>query len=169
MEKKKKKASIFSAVALAVMVSVVAGLFMQRSGLTPSYLVFASDSNPDGYGNMIYAVDIWQNKTGNFEEITGIVYTTYTEGQTVEIDANYPTKLLARVFINKTLCGNNIDLADDYTRVYWNISTVCTDFVGIYKETGSAGDFYEVFYWSKTWTPATDIEYSVSIHYEAYY
>jgi len=167
----KKKASLISAVALALVISVAFGLFMQHSGLTPAYLVFALDSNPDSYGNKIVWVCVLQNQTGLFEIVTTITTSNYTSSMTVEIDANYPTYLRTFVQINKTLCDDYIDYADDRTRVYFNISTVCTDELGV--KTGSIqaeGDFYQVYYDCQVeWTPATDTAYDCTVEYEAYY
>lgn len=170
---KRKKASLISAVALALMVSMAAGLFMQHSGLAPkSYLVFAGDSNPDEYGNQIEYVRVWQNKTGSWETAVIIYDFNYTQDMTVEIDANYPTYLSISVYINRTLCENNINLADDYTRVYVNVSTVFTNQLATWQE--SNGDLppftiYRVLYTTTTWTPATDTTYDVTVKYEAYY
>ena len=171
MEKKRKASLTFGAVALALMIALAVGLFMQRSGLTPAYLVFAVGSTPDSYGNKIVWVVVLQNLTGTFEIVTVIDTSNYTSGMIVEIDANYPTYLRTFVQINKSLCGDYIDLADDYTRVYFNISTVCTNELGV--KTGSiqsSGDFYQVYYNCEVeWTPTTDTAYECTVEYEAYY
>ncbi len=167
---KKRKASIFSVFTVALLVSVAVGLFMQSSGLTPSYLVFAGDSSPDEYGNKIVRVIIYQNLTGEFEAVYTLECADYITGMTIEIDANYPTNMRVTVQIKKTLCDDGMQKAIDYTRVYWTISTVCTDKLGVQMGgVQGVGDYYLVPYLSDEWTPVSDTTYSVSLDYEAYY
>lgn len=166
MEKKRKASLTFGAVALALMVSMAVGLFMQRSGLTPAYLVFATGSTPDSYGNMVRQVWMIQEAQGKTWDID---YGEYTEGMTQEIDANYQTKIIVAVNINKTLAGDPGEAAA-YTRVYLNISTVFTDQLLAYWEVDDIDvGFYTVKYNSTLWTPATDTSYDVTVEYEAYY
>ena len=110
-----------------------------------------------------------QDKTGSFQPVACITSSNYTSGMTVEIDANYNTRLYIIVLINQSLCNNDIDLADDYTRVYVTISTVCTNELATFLNVGYSGDFFEVRYLSVTWSPASDMTYSVTVDYDAYY
>lgn len=164
MEKRKKASVTFGAVALALTVAVAFGVVMQRSGLTPAYLVFAGDSAPDSYGNKIVQLTVFQ--TGGWYSTTS--YEDYTSGMTIEITANIVTWMQIHVHINKTLCVE--PEADDYTRVYMNISGgVKTDELLTWFSTASDGDFYRVIYNCTDWTPAIDTSYDVTVEYEAYY
>jgi len=166
MEKRKKASVTFSAVALALIVSIGVGLFMQRSGLTPSYLVFAGDSTPDSYGNMVRQVWMIQAAQGKSWDID---YGEYTEGMTVEIDANYQTQIIVAVNINKTL-ANDPGEAAAYTRVYLNVSTVFTDQLLTYWQVQDLdAGFYTVTYNSTLWTPSADTVYACTVEFEAYY
>lgn len=169
MEIGKKKASVIGIVALALMISVTLGLFMQRSGLTPAYLVFAVDSNPDSHGNRIESLKVYQNKTGSFDWVATIDTGNYTSDMTVEIDANYPTFFAVAVRINNTLASSTDD-AKSKTRVYLNISEgVYTneDLTAVSSDPG--GDWYYVVYQCDPWTPTTDTLYNCAVRYEAYY
>ena len=164
MEKKRKASLTFGAIALAIMISVAIGVFMQRSGLTPSYLAFAVGSTPDAYGNKIAQFTVFQ--VGGWFDATS--YLDYTSGMTIEISANTVTWLQIHVHINKTLTSQGD--ADDYTRVYMNISHgKKTNELLTWFSTASDGDFYRVIYNCTNWTPATDTAYQVDVRYEAYY
>ena len=170
MEKRKKASLTFSVIAIALMVSMAAGLFMQRSGLAPkSYIVFATGSTPDEYGNKIHQLDVLQKEGIYWYVVVHITEVNYTSGMTAEIDSNMLTKLRIQVYINKTLVTDCTD-AVAKTRVYLNISTVFTNQLMSY--TGGcegAGDYWAVTYESTSWTPVTDTAYDVAVKYEAYY
>lgn len=168
----KKKASLISAVALALMVSMAAGLFMQRSGLTPAYLVFALDSNPDSYGNMINLVKInTYEGAGPWDEVWHITPSNYTSGMTLEVDANLLCFIRAEVKLNDTL-ASTWEEARDYTRVYLNISGVFTNkLLGFVGFAAPSGGLWTISYGltSGNWTLQTDTSYAISLKYEAYY
>lgn len=164
MEKKRKASLTFGAVALALMIALAVGVFMQRSGLTPkSYLVFATGSTPDAYGNKIAQLTVFQP-----DWFDATSYLDYESEMTIEISANTLTWMQIHVHINKTLCVE--PLADDYTRIYMNISEgEKSNELLTWFSTASDGDFYRVIYNCTSWTPATDTAYDVDVAYQAYY
>lgn len=168
---KRKKASIFSVFTAALLISVAVGLFMQSSGLAPmSKLLVYAQSNPDSYGNKILLICIMHGET----TLASISIEDYIHGMTIELDANQDIYVNVQVLINITLCNSDLSLAIDYTRVYFNISGVCTNEPGIcggsfYYIIDDPPKYIQVEYAGPVWTTVADTTYEVSVKYEAYY
>lgn len=172
MEKKRKASLTFSVVALALMVSLAVGLFMQSSVLTPiSKLLVYAQSNPDSYGNQISWVKIYQIHGASHDVVRYITDSNYTSGMTLEVDANYETYLKIRVLLSDTLASDIMD-AEAKTRVYLTVSGIFTNELLDAKGSGSGpAGFYWIEFGDQTynWATAADTVYECTVKYEAYY
>lgn len=170
MEKIRKKASIVGLATTALLVTIALSLFMQYVPM--SKLLVYAQSDPDEYGNRIFIMYVNQYQDGEWCRFVICHYSGYTENMTFEIDANFETRVEVHVLINKTLAPTWQN-ARDYTRVYVNVSTICTDQLLSYNDAWTdQGDFWSIGYEQtvgNAWTPAIDTIYQVDLKYEAYY
>lgn len=161
----RKKATIVGLVTATLLLTIGLSQFMQY--VPKSFIVYAAGT-PDAYGNHIYLVSVREGTT----TLINIYATNYTLDATYEVDANIELHFFIRVYINKTLCNNDESLADDYTRVYVNVTGhYVNELIPSYiiDPTGTDGDYFWASYSGIYWTTTADTTYQIGVRYEAYY
>ena len=148
---------------LALIMAILLLLATHQTLLHQSLIVFAA-GNPDGYGNAINTMSIYQNEI----QVAYATTSNYSSGMTLEIDSSILTRIVATVRLNLTLASSQSD-AKDKTRVFLNISDVVSNQNMTFWQSGQDANYYYVSYNSSLWTPDVDTTYNVTLDFDAYY
>jgi hypothetical protein len=175
----KKKATILGIPLTVLILGAALAVFLTASSPSGSwhtvYEGAIAAGTPDGYGQQISLFRVYQNSTGSWAAVGGDVSAaTYTPGTTVTIPSNVPTGLMILLGLNITFAPNAAT-AMTRARVYITLSPGGSSYM-VVSSAVNAGSVWavtlyypSVYPFATYWTPATDVTYTVTLAYQAYY